>query len=143
MNARKVQQQAKLEEKNKIQTDNFVANFQLELDRKKRELAENKEKPSRFLATEESQLISDESGLHSDESNLTEEDDSSPSSSESAISPSHLAGGGSKPQVDRTTKPALHDACREALSELIVPFKSIVDRFLNLANSNTSKVSPI
>lgn len=140
-----IKQKQKLEDKKKEQTDSFVANLQLELDKKKRELAENKAKSS----------LSEFRNVHDDNikdgENLNdivsgddedEDDESITNSSSSLISSPNLSTIEpiNKPQIDRSKKPLLETLGTDQLSQMIVPFKAITDRFVALARANTSKM---
>ncbi|KAJ6217159.1 hypothetical protein RDWZM_008316 [Blomia tropicalis] len=137
-------QKQKLENKKKEQTDSFVANLQLELDKKKRELAENKAKSS----------LSEFRNVHDDNikdgENLNdivsgddedEDDESITNSSSSLISSPNLSTIEpiNKPQIDRSKKPLLETLGTDQLSQMIVPFKAITDRFVALARANTNR----
>ena len=129
------------EKQQRKQKDQFLTNFQLELDKKKRELAignNNKaiptapSDPEQLSDDDENQLISDDS--LEDEDNVLSLDLSNTLS----ISTNDKI---ERPQIpDRSTKPNLSDDFgRDQLCELIVPFKSITEKFSNLSRANTSK----
>ena len=114
---------------------NFVVNFQSQLDRKRKELA-SRRKDGENTSSIEDQLASlDDDEASEEESSV--EDVPSEGLSELTM---HEQAPSAPPMVDRSTKPAVLDTDfdKDQLSELIVPFKSITDKFAQIAQSNTS-----
>lgn len=118
-----------------------MANFQLELDKKKRELVEG----TVTVPSAPPQFDSSENGHQSDGDSLLSEDDDSegpPSLPTDLLNSLNLSESAHKPSIDRSTKPAVvfpEPAIDGQLSELIVPFRSIKEKFSKLARSNTGK----
>ena len=139
LKALQILQKRQLEERNerkqKEQKDKFLTNFQLELDKKKRELAEgNNNKPSSTAFVESKAFDNDTLVADLSDESLEDEDGALSSELSNSLSISthdHI------PEIDRSTKPTLNDICKDQLCELIVPYKSIIDKFVNLARKNT------
>lgn len=120
-------QQDQINRRNEMM-DDYVANFQSQLDKKKKE-----------IKLDELKKQLPETGKEEDEE---EENSSTPVKESSSVSSTvPEVNRSSKPFFDRSTKPSislLDNSDGDGLRKLIVPFKTIVDKFTNLAQNNTS-----
>lgn len=126
------------------QKDHYLTNFQIELDKKKRELAEGKIRPTTSIVPEPSapSFEDNTNGYQSNESSFEEEEEEQQQALSAEFSNTLSISEQDQiliPQVDRSTKPTLYEVESDELCQLIVPFKSIIDKFGSISRANTSR----
>lgn len=121
----------------KVPNDEFVSDLQRQLDLKRKELEERNKRSSVIpsvpvVPSAPKVPVADKPTVDEDSEEDLSDEISSLSVSDKVV----------KPAIDRSTKPTnlvVDLGKTDQLSALIVPFKSITEKFTKVAQSNTSK----